>query len=120
MHFWPFDGWQLPDDRAVIVEVYPSIFRNRYRRAKRSADEQDAYAAARWTADMAGRGALAAYFEPPLTTAERAVAAFEGGIPGVRQLHSPGPTHVPDEVVAAMSRQPTDLGDPRLGTMIAA
>ena len=41
-------------------------------------------------------------------------------IPGVRSLHSPGPTHVPDEVVAAMSRQPIDLGDPRLGTMIAA
>ncbi len=41
-------------------------------------------------------------------------------IPGVRSLHSPGPTHVPDEVVAAMSRQPTDLGDPRLGLLIAA
>ncbi len=40
-------------------------------------------------------------------------------IPGVRQLHSPGPTHVPDEVVAAMSRQPTDLADPRLGVLIA-
>ena len=41
-------------------------------------------------------------------------------IPGVRSLHSPGPTHVPDEVVAAMSRQPIDLGDPRLGLLIAA
>jgi alanine-glyoxylate transaminase/serine-glyoxylate transaminase/serine-pyruvate transaminase len=40
-------------------------------------------------------------------------------IPGVRLLHSPGPTHVPHEVVAAMSRQPTDLADPRLGAMIA-
>ncbi len=40
-------------------------------------------------------------------------------IPGVRSLHSPGPTHVPDEVVAAMSRQPTDLADPRLGVLIA-
>ena len=39
-------------------------------------------------------------------------------IPGVRQLHSPGPTHVPDEVVAAMSRQPTDLADPRLARLI--
>jgi alanine-glyoxylate transaminase/serine-glyoxylate transaminase/serine-pyruvate transaminase len=40
-------------------------------------------------------------------------------IPGVRSLHSPGPTHVPDEVVAAMSRQPTDLADPRLHVLIA-
>ena len=41
-------------------------------------------------------------------------------IPGIRSLHSPGPTHVPDEVVAAMSRQPTDLGDPRVAQLIVA
>ena len=41
-------------------------------------------------------------------------------IPGIRSLHSPGPTHVPDAVVAAMSRQPTDLGDPRVAQVIAA
>jgi alanine-glyoxylate transaminase/serine-glyoxylate transaminase/serine-pyruvate transaminase len=41
-------------------------------------------------------------------------------IPGYRLLHSPGPTHVPDEVVSAMSRQPTDLVDPRVAQLIAA
>ena len=41
-------------------------------------------------------------------------------IPGIRSLHSPGPTHVPDEVVAAMARQPTDLGDPRVAQLIEA
>ncbi len=41
-------------------------------------------------------------------------------IPGIRLLHSPGPTHVPDAVVDAMSRQPTDLADPRLADLIAA
>ena len=41
-------------------------------------------------------------------------------IPGTRLLHSPGPTHVPDEVVAAMSRQPTDLADPRVAALIAS
>jgi len=40
-------------------------------------------------------------------------------IPGRRLLHSPGPTHVPDEVVSAMSRQPTDLADARLPRLIA-
>jgi hypothetical protein len=35
-------------------------------------------------------------------------------IPGRRFLHSPGPTHLPDEVLDAMHRQPMDLGDPRL------
>jgi alanine-glyoxylate transaminase/serine-glyoxylate transaminase/serine-pyruvate transaminase len=41
-------------------------------------------------------------------------------IPGHRFLHSPGPTHVPDEVLHAMSRQPTDLGDPRVAQVVAA
>ena len=41
-------------------------------------------------------------------------------IPGIRSLHSPGPTHVPDAVIAAMSRQPTDLGDPRVAQLIEA
>src|SRR5919198_2446109 len=41
-------------------------------------------------------------------------------IPGLRLLHSPGPTRVPDEVVAAMARQPMDLADPRVTQVIAA
>jgi len=41
-------------------------------------------------------------------------------IPGIRFLHSPGPTRVPDAVVAAMARQPTDLGDPRVAQLVAA
>ena len=41
-------------------------------------------------------------------------------IPGHRFLHSPGPTRVPDEVVAAMARQPTDLADPRVPQVIEA
>ncbi len=41
-------------------------------------------------------------------------------IPGLRLLHSPGPTRVPDEVVNAMARQPTDLSDARLPPLIAA
>lgn len=35
-------------------------------------------------------------------------------IPGRRFLHSPGPTHLPDEVLDALHRQPMDLADPRL------
>ena len=40
-------------------------------------------------------------------------------IPGRRLLHSPGPTHVPDEVLDAMHRQPMDLADPRVNACIA-
>ena len=84
VHFWPFDGWAVPPDKSVIVEVYPSIFRKRYRREDRTLDQQDAYATAQWMASMATHGALADYFSPPLTMVERVVANLEGWILGVR------------------------------------
>jgi alanine-glyoxylate transaminase/serine-glyoxylate transaminase/serine-pyruvate transaminase len=40
-------------------------------------------------------------------------------VPGERLLHSPGPTHIPAEVLNAMHRQPMDHGDPRLDRIIA-
>lgn len=84
LHFWPFDGWHLPAGRSVIAEVHPSIYRRRYPREQREPYEHDAYATARWMADMAARGALEAYFEPPLTPMERDVAELEGWMLGVR------------------------------------
>lgn len=41
-------------------------------------------------------------------------------IPGNVFLHSPGPTHVPDDVLHAMSRQPMELSDPRLAHTVDA
>lgn len=84
LHFWPFDGWTPAPGKSVIVEVYPSVFRNRYPRDGRTLDQQDAYATAKWMASMDARGALAGYFAPPLTVAERAMADLEGWIFGVR------------------------------------
>lgn len=40
-------------------------------------------------------------------------------IPGDRFLHSPGPTHIPAEVLNAMHRQPMDHGDPRVDQLVA-
>ncbi len=40
-------------------------------------------------------------------------------VPGERFLHSPGPTHIPAEVLSAMHRQPMDHADPRLDEIIA-
>jgi hypothetical protein len=83
IHVWPFDGWQVPDSKSVLVEVYPSIFRNRYPREGRNTDEQDAYAVCRWLSESAERGHLERYFDPPLTLAERQVALMEGWILGI-------------------------------------
>lgn len=41
-------------------------------------------------------------------------------IPGRQFLHSPGPSHVPLEVMQAMGRQPVDMADPRLAVTIEA
>jgi hypothetical protein len=27
VHFWPFDGWDIPAGRSAIAEVYPSLWR---------------------------------------------------------------------------------------------
>jgi hypothetical protein len=83
VHFWPFDGWQVPNDKSVIAEVYPSIFRNRYPREGRTADQQDACAITRWLSEMDKRGFLERYFRPPLTDDERRVADLEGWILGI-------------------------------------
>lgn len=83
VHFWPFDGWSPAPGKAVIAEVYPSIFRRRYERDDRTADEQDAYAVARWLSESAARGLLKRYFEPPLVLPERTRADKEGWILGV-------------------------------------
>lgn len=40
-------------------------------------------------------------------------------IPGIRFLHSPGPTPIPDAVLDAMHRQSMDLGDPRVDRLVA-
>jgi hypothetical protein len=82
--FWPFDGFSFESGRSVVAEIYPSLFRRRYPRRERSSDEQDAYAVAAWLKDMDGRGALAEYFNPPLTLPERRRAKLEGWILGVR------------------------------------
>src|SRR5205085_826923 len=54
------------------------------------------------------------YHRRSMTTTPRA------RIPGVRLLHAPGPTRVPEEVLAAMLRQPTDLADPRVAALVAS
>ncbi len=83
VHFWPFDGWDIPAGKSVIAEVYPSIFSKRYPRDDRTADQQDAYAVAKWLSESDERGILSRYFNPPLTDRERRVADLEGWILGI-------------------------------------
>jgi hypothetical protein len=83
VHFWPFDGWDVPDGKSVIAEIYPSIFRKRYPKEDRKPDQQDAYCVARWLTESDERGFLERYFAPPLTDEERKIADLEGWILGI-------------------------------------
>jgi hypothetical protein len=83
IHFWPFDGWEIPAGRSVIAEVYPSILRNRHDREGRTVDEHDAYSVARWLMETHRNGFVERYLHPPLTEDEREIARLEGWILGI-------------------------------------
>lgn len=83
VHFWPFDGWQIANNKSVIAEVYPFIFRHRYPQERRTYDQHDAYSTARWLKETEERGFLERYLDPPLTDEERKIADLEGWILGI-------------------------------------
>jgi hypothetical protein len=83
VHLWPFDGWSVPEGKSVIAEVYPSLFTKRYPGASRTADQQAAYAVARWLSECDAQGFLQRYFDPPLTADEKRIADLEGWILGI-------------------------------------
>jgi len=83
VHFWPFDGFEVPDGVSVVAEVYPSLFRRRYPCEKFKDHERDAWLVARWLREMDVNGFLGRYFEPPLTKGELELARREGWILGV-------------------------------------
>src|ERR1017187_3160796 len=83
IHFWPFDGWAVPEGKSVVAEVYPSLWMRRFEREGRDGDEHAAYATAAWLQRADKNGSLGGCFNPPLTPEEREVAAVEGWILGV-------------------------------------
>ena len=84
VHFWPFDGWEIPAGHPVVAEVYPSLWTRRFANdGERNADQHAAYAAAAWLRRADMNGSLGRYFNLPLEPEERAIAQIEGWILGV-------------------------------------
>jgi hypothetical protein len=83
IHFWPFDGWEIPEGASVVAEVYPSLWMKRFPRDDRDSDSHAAYAAAAWMKRVDQNGSLATYLNPPLEPHEREIADIEGWILGV-------------------------------------
>jgi hypothetical protein len=91
VHFWPFDGWDIPAGRSVIAEVYPSLWRRGFASEGRTGDQHDAFCIAAWLARAERDGTLAGFLKPTLSPAEHAMARVEGwilGVPGL--IHTAG------------------------------
>jgi hypothetical protein len=84
VHFWPFDGWDIPVGRSVIAEVYPSLWRHSFEREGRSDDQHDAYSVAAWMRCADLDASLLGFLNPCMTPDEREVARIEGWILGTK------------------------------------
>jgi hypothetical protein len=82
-HFWPFDGWRVPEGKSAIVEVYPALWSRSFSQEDRDPHQHDAYSVATWLRNADADGSLARFFAPNLSDQERATAEFEGWILGV-------------------------------------
>lgn len=83
VHFWPFDGWEIPAGKSALAEVYPSLWSRRFPREGRTADQHDAYAAAAWLRQVDTEGRLSRFLNPAMLPGEYHVARIEGWILGV-------------------------------------
>lgn len=83
VHFWPFDGWEIPTGRSALVEVYPSLWSKSIPREGRTADQHDAYVAASWMRQVDMDGILGKFLKPSMLPGEYPVARIEGWILGV-------------------------------------
>jgi hypothetical protein len=83
LHFWPFDGWDVPTGKSVVAEIYAALWCHSFPIDGRNAHQQDAYAAAEWLRRSDLDGSLEGFFRPNLTETERKVAQIEGWIFGV-------------------------------------
>ena len=83
VHFWPFDGWEIPEGKSVVAEVYPALWMRRFPRDERDSDEQAAYAAVTWLQRADRSDSLGSFLNPSLTAEERSIAKIEGWIMGL-------------------------------------
>ncbi len=86
VHFWPFEGWDIPAGRSAIAEAYPALWSRGFARENRTSDQHDAFSIAAWLSRADRDGSLAAFLKPDLTPPERTVAQVEGWILGVPGL----------------------------------
>jgi hypothetical protein len=83
IHFWPFDGWDIPSGKSAVVEVYPSLWMRRFPTDGRNGDQHAAYAVSAWLQRADNEGSLQGFLHPRLNPSEQSQAQVEGWILGV-------------------------------------
>ena len=83
LHFWPFDGWDIPAGHSAVAEVYPALWKHAYAPEDRTPDQHDAYTVATWLRQADRDGRLQDALQPNLSPPERGIAEVEGWILGV-------------------------------------
>jgi hypothetical protein len=83
LHFWPFDGWDIPACHSAIAEVYPALWKHAFSPEDRTPDQHDAYTVATWLRQADRDGRLHDALHPNLSPPERGIAQVEGWILGV-------------------------------------
>jgi hypothetical protein len=108
VHFWPFDGWDIPAGRSAIAEVYPALWSRGFPIDGRTSDQHDAYSIAAWLAGADRDGALSTAFNPQLSPLERTTAQVEGWILGAPNRGKSGQSEVTrDQTTTSVSRRPS-------------
>lgn len=109
VHFWPFDGWDIPAGRSAIAEVYPALWSRGFAKEDRTGDQHDAFSIAAWLSRADRDGTLAPFFNPELSPPERTVAQVEGWILGVKA----------NDKVEGKPKYTTKLEAPGMGKTVA-
>jgi hypothetical protein len=82
LHAWPYDGWGVPNEGHMLVEVYPTLYL-KGNKQKRS-DRGDAAACAAWIAQKDERGELTRLLScPSLEEKDLQRVSLEGWILGL-------------------------------------
>jgi hypothetical protein len=101
VHFWPFDGWDIPQGRSAVAEVYPALWNRDVENDGRTPDQHDAFCIAAWMSAADRDGELARSLRPALSAEESAIAMAEGWILGVTGTAAPRRPIAPDERLTA-------------------
>lgn len=83
LHFWPFDGWDVPAGKSVVLEAYPALYKTLFDVQDRTPDQHDAYSIARWLYEADLHGRLEDALHPALSAEDQSLARIEGWILGI-------------------------------------